>query len=574
MNHPRRNAFVLCLVALCVAPSACAHHDLAPSRNRDNNDSKVMPHLRQLFAAHPVWLSIASVENAPGVFPPGELSLVRRWELLDDQEDGLSKLVEVSSSSLSDAIERANREESGPRVAVINDQLFMEDFFARGETLPERAVARFVQLDAKRFELVLDDGRARITFMPAPNDYASADSHNRHPERDLGLWTTPFGPESEVFSYLRRRLEPNAHLPVLEGNFLHHDFKAQRRIAVRIDPNVPVRYHQAIAAALASWNAGFSSPLFSSLEVSDDTLDAGDCLSGFSLCFAWRGPAAISATGTSAYTQLSFDPHGGLILGGLITVVNDGNDPLTPMPAPLAARFARGALGWDELAETVARGAAFDLFEHPLPQALIEATLMHEIGHFNGFAHNFLARSDTTPAHPAHTVMSYPPFPVTHLVTDLGDQDRARLKLVYGGKDRVRGLEYCSTFDAMTPERGATGAFVKRAACDVYTLGDAADWYLRLARKAGETVFAEYPNLSNLPPTMVAVYRKLNQQRKMPPLNILTRLGFILTDKSTGALKPDAAKVHAALCGMTRDRLEIVKQLRFYHGYELTCPAE
>ncbi len=163
---------------------------------------------------------------------------------------------------------------------------------------------------------------------------------------------------------------------------------------------------------------------------------------------------------------------------------------------------------------------------------------------------------------------------MTHLVTALGDQDRARVALIYGGRKPGVRLEYCSTFDAMTSERDEAGAFGKKAACDIYTVGDAADWYLRLARRTGETVFADYPDLSNLPPAMVEVYRQLNRQKRMPPLNILTRLGFILTDKAAGKALPDAAKVRAALCGMKHERGEIAAQLRAYHGYELNCPAE
>ena len=63
-----------------------------------------------------------------------------------------------------------------------------------------------------------------------------------------------------------------------------------------------------------------------------------------------------------------------------------------------------------------------------------------------------------------------------------------------------------------------------------HTLGDSADWYLRLARRAGAGVFSDYPDLSTVPPAMTDAYRKLNTQRRMPPLNLLTRLGFILTD--------------------------------------------
>ncbi len=194
----------------------------------------------------------------------------------------------------------------------------------------------------------------------------------------------------------------------------------------------------------------------------------------------------------------------------------------------------------------------------------------------NGFGHNFLAVNSTTPQRPLATVMSYPPFAVADRTTTLAAGDRERLRRVYGGQAVLpaapSAADYCSTFAAIVPERDGDGYYRTLARCDVFTVGPPAGWYLRLARQGRAGVFTEFPDLSHLSEDMRQAYRRAASSRRLPPFNLLTRLGYVLADSSSSN---DAGRreITAYLCSLAQGRPRVAKQLLTYHRVTLDCAA-
>jgi hypothetical protein len=197
--------------------------------------------------------------------------------------------------------------------------------------------------------------------------------------------------------------------------------------------------------------------------------------------------------------------------------------------------------------------------------------MLHELGHFSGLAHNFLATKTTTPEHPTATIMTYPPFPFAHRALTLGDGDRARLAMIYRGETPPVALPYCSTLETLLPEKRGE-RFVKRAGCDMFTVGDPARWYVGLARVGKMGVFTTYPDLERQAPDVKRTVDELVRRRQQPPPNLLTRLGYILAD-ATAETEADRRDIQAYLCSLGAQRAAIEAQLATFHGVRLACGA-
>lgn len=515
------------------------------------------------------------LENGPGEFPPSDVAVVRKWEV--EEEDGRADALKPTfTSSFTGFIETLRDGEDPFATLDVTGSLDPEAFFPRAGYADALPIGKGPQqyavkdIDGKRFQIVINGGRGRVVFMPAPNDYTGAPPA---PERrETGVWTTPFGPESELLLYIGRMMREDGRndLPAWpDARYLHHDVKSRRHFGVALAPSFPEAHRPLVAKALAQWNAALGKEWFR-LDPKGAQTDPGACVSGFQLCLGWTGDQGIPMTGLSAFTELGFDPQSGLITGAVITVVNDVKEStLVPLTAEEAKRFS-GKGDLDAAAQAMTRYGEYEKKRHVDPKGYLEYLLLHEMGHVNGLAHNFFADPATHPAEPTSTVMTYVPFPVAHRASRIGPLDRERIDLVYKGREATTAeVSYCSTFATLVPARD--GDYVRKSPrCDLFTVGNPADWYVRIAKHARYGVFTEYPDTSHLPEPLRRALRDANERRRMPPLNVLTHLGYVLSERVSVSLK-DQDAVRAFLCGLKADRLAIEAQLRAHHGLDLRC---
>jgi hypothetical protein len=538
--------------------------------------------MRARLARHPVWLTVAILDHGPGTFPPAETSVVKKWEVVEEH-GRVARLRELFTSSFIGVFEKIHEDDDSVEAVEVGGTLDLAAFLpypGHGlEVARHFASDRYAyrDIDGRRFQLLVNGGRLRIVFMPAPNDYATARSPNGLP--DTGIWTTPFGAESEILTQVKRALiAEGQEVGPDEGVFLHHDLSVRRQVTVVMDRSFPPAMAAAATRAAAQWNRGFGRELFR-VDSRARAVDPAECQTGFKICLEWVGPADLPFTGANGYTNMAFDPQTGLIIGATVTIVNDDvQPPLAPMAAADRQKVTARRLDWDWIAGAMHRYGEWNRVRHPEPVAEVEYLLLHEFGHASGFGHNFYLTGTTTPAQPVSSVMSYPPFPVGYLATYLGASDLARLAVVYGkgdkGGDKGAALPppYCSTIDAMIPRQDKQGIYRKPPNCDLFTLGDQADWYIRLARHGRFGVFTGYPDLSHLSEELKAVYDEEAEKKRLPPLNLLTRLGFILGDASADRRNAaERARITSYLCSLTSLRAAITAQLETYHRVTLRC---
>jgi hypothetical protein len=418
----------------------------------------------------------------------------------------------------------------------------------------------------------------RVIFLPVPNDYQVATDQT--PKRPIGVWTTPFGPEGEIYGHLRRTLaaeneelsdefdETSEQFTMdWEGRYLHHDLKAKRRILVTYDDTVPVPFRASLAAAVKSWNDTLGGTHLQ-LEDKPQKIDVAECLSGFRLCVSWRGSAELEVSGASGFTEIAFDPLTGLITGGRIFVVNDGSGELKDPDKQFMARFAEPKL--EDVAAFVLDAKLSLGVRHPYPVEYFKYLFAHELGHFHGFGHDFTVEGGTSLKQPARSIMAYPVFPLAHRMTAPTALDKERVATVYRGASLRADARHCSTVEALGPVTGATG--MRRVeGCDIYVVGEPAEWYLTLAREGRFGVFTDYPELSQWSDDMRETYRGMLERGDTAPLNVLTHLGNLLAETGPSG---DAGrkKIRAYLCGLRQERMAITAQLRDFHDVTLTCP--
>ena len=110
---------------------------------------------------------------------------------------------------------------------------------------------------------------------------------------------------------------------------------------------------------------------------------------------------------------------------------------------------------------------------------MVLATLLHEIGHYNGFEHYFAGSNKGTLSSPSDTVMDYTPFANRHLLTDLGERDLKKISAIYRGSP-IDDEPICADSDVFGT-----------ANCKSMDIGDPAAWLIELARQGKDGVFTK-----------------------------------------------------------------------------------
>lgn len=530
--------------------------------------------LKVQLAQHREWLTISYFKNRRALFPPAELVGTKAWIIQDEDGRAVSMREKMTSSFLG-IMERMQGGEPFAARIDLDDDVDLHDLLPYREGV-ERVLFegvrseqyRFRSLSQGRFVLELDQSRGFVVFMPKPE--AGAKVQRGDARQQAGLWYAPFGPESEIFGFLVKLMgkkggrKQNAKARDLAGPYLHHD--AMRSIEVAVDPSFPQQNFAAIAPALDSWSQVSGRQLVLAKQ-SRQPLDPAECLSAYRLCLRWSGPPHVSFAGMSGFTNISFNPSSGEIIGGIITLINT-DKPTLHLPRDEAEKVRAGKVDLDYVAGKMLQHASMEKVLHPDAAAYLRYLLMHELGHYHGLAHNFYIDETTKPDQALPTVMGYPPFPIAHLTTDIGLADRQRLSLPRKKPGKVRLTPYCSTLEALAPDF-VQGIARRPAQCDVFAIGDEVDWYLSLARQADGGVFATYPDESHLPGELRELYQEAREERGLPPKNLLTRLSVVLLRRGESAAQQK--KVTDFLCAEPKLLHAIRTQLEKYANYRLRC---
>jgi hypothetical protein len=560
----------LLLLLAALLASGCAHFTTV---------EEVPPAFRERLGKHDEWLTVSSFDNPPGRFPPTELLGVKRWRVVKRRGEP-EALVEQMSSSFLGLLERLRTGEREAARLELDGPIDLTDLLptrsdAAAHAAPglRRDTYLFKSIDAERFELSINGGRGRIAFMPAPARSKTPRKLNARDRNRLGIWYAPFGPESEIFNFLTAMLEKDggakaaARVREMAGGFLHHDLT--RTVVVRVDPSFPEAFLPPLRQALGAWNDALGAAVFRLKPERGRRVGHADCVTGRSLCLRWQGSTAIPFTGMSGFTETAFDPQSGLIVGGLITLIND-DVPVRDLPAGESARIRDGTIDLQWVARSMHDYVQMNQVRHPAPERYLRYLLLHEIGHFNGLGHDFhIDRTAGVTDLPA-TVMGYPPYAVAHLVAKPGVNDEKRLDILYE-RAKAEQLPYCSTLEAMAPEMSG-GRAPKVEQCDLFALGDEAEWYMALARSGKSGVFTTYPDTSYLPDELRSLYQRMREARGLPPQNVLARLAQVLAGKSAEG-EPGRKRVRAYLCGQGQELARIRAQLQRFGKMRLDCSA-
>lgn len=386
-------------------------------------------------------------------------------------------------------------------------------------------------LNGNRIEAVNLTGDTHVIFLPSfssPADLIPVKS------QDLNIWTAPLGQAKQALAATIGLSKPDV-------GYLHHDLT--RTIIVVADVSFPERHLEALQASLLDWNKALGVDLFKLKNVRTP-IDVADCLSSRKLCIDWKGSAEIPWTGISGSTIHSFDPVSGLILGGVVTFTNGAEEStLNNSPAEVDRQFLLGDIDSNWVARIFLRKSEFASYRHPLPEIAIQSILEHEIGHYNGFAHNFLGSLSGTVDKPSATIMDYFPFPgIKNL--KIGRFDQEVINAVYKGATPTNEFQACSDF-----ERSGYKTIQKVAKCNAFDFGEPVNWYSTLANLSANGVFGKLEG---------------------DPNDFLYYLGAFLS-KDGGATEEEQKRVTEFLCSKADAIIAIKTELLQQWAVNLSC---
>jgi hypothetical protein len=179
-----------------------------------------------------------------------------------------------------------------------------------------------------------------------------------------------------------------------------------------------------------------------------------------------------------------------------------------------------------------------------MPGLAIQTILEHEIGHYNGFSHNFAGSNRGTEKKPSGSIMDYFPFPgIRHLA--FGQYDREVIGAVYQGITPSNDVPVCSDFE----KDGLDGVQPKIARCNAFDFGEPISWYQLLANSSPSGVFTKIDDAHD----------------------ILFYLGAFLA-KSSGVTHEEVSQVSQYLCQNGGELPQIIQEVERVWKTVLTCP--
>jgi len=232
----------------------------------------------------------------------------------------------------------------------------------------------------------------------------------------------------------------------------------------------------------------------------------------------------------------------------VITISNSANPDNLKQSRPDAIQKVKDCsadLNW--MASVYMRMSEFREYLHPEPSTIVQYLMLHEMGHFNGFSHNFVGSQNGTAQNPTDSIMEYIPFSTLVKPLKLGKLDHDLINLVYKHIQPPQDRPFCSDFDS-------TGGLPpnirkEKANCNTFDVGDSAEWYILLSKYGEDGIFSNDPTGG---------------------VSLLTKLGRFLLAES-GATEKQQQRVSEFLCGLKNDREKITNNLAEKLGTELRC---
>lgn len=329
------------------------------------------------------------------------------------------------------------------------------------------------------------------------------------------------------------------------SNFRSRVFK------VLFDVSFPQQYISATMAALGKWNTAFGYQAFPSV-YQIKNVDPSECYVTQTLCFRWKGSPVLAWSNLGGYSDASYDPLSGEVIGGIISISNEADGDLTPTSADLKTKVKNDELSLDDIAELYLSRSKMLKHKHPFPEDIIGSFMIHELGHFIGLAHNFAGSNGWVSRSAAKTAMDYLPFPAINFHSaNVQEWDRWAIEARRKNQQMPIGFEFCSDDEGDQVILSLAGRF-ENPHCKKEDLGSPIRWALALAEKSPQGLLGDDETLSGL-------------GKRFP---ILRHLGIFFFDK-----KPGAPGYEESLDYVCKNKTPLV-ELKFkqiFKGAELIC---
>ncbi|MGE0525934.1 MAG: hypothetical protein AB7G93_22070 [Bdellovibrionales bacterium] len=332
--------------------------------------------------------------------------------------------------------------------------------------------------------------------------------------------------------------------------FFNHPIRTETR-QVFVSQNFPNRYIDVLQKVLSQWNQLFGHDYY--LFAGKQNLDAVDCLSENILCIQWSGGEEFTWTGYHGTTTVTADPSSGRVLGGIIYLYNNADrsihrkgtvEELALVEDP--SSFAQVALGFSQLGK-------YSQILRPNSDGLVTSLLLHEMGHFFGWDHNFAGAWLGDPS--KGTVMGYPPFNLDAEFVHLGEIDKVNFQLLYGSRN-VPAMPFCGDLDIEPTYDGKIWR-KKIPECLMWSAGRSIDWLIANATILGlEQLVVGWD-----------VYKAIAPEDSRLG-SYLAALGFIAKD---GQYEMDRKKAQTYLCSESLLDPKVLPFLSEHLGLELNC---
>lgn len=532
--------------------------------------------LLEKISGNRVWLSYYYAKRRDGFERP-ETAVVKKWRVTKSAEQ-VTGLEEVTASTvIMDASDIDNAALTGSNTKLAStDPLDLNDFDVQYHGRMIVGTAQLRSTDTPRLLTdevhEIDDSQVFISsyeptaqtfvevrFAPAAPDDVVKESTDDS-SGTLGVWRAPFGPFKDA---LVEMSSPAKVRLAEDGPYLRHNLSGNKEYA--FTKRFPAKFRQAASRAVAQWNQALGKSFYQPASVDVDQVSiVSECLMRNKLCIDWEGPEDLPWFRPGGLASLAFDPQSGEISGGMVRIVNTADG------GPLSD----DTKGFDQnhdftLSEIVSMYIDKDSFlkiRNPNQEANITHVLLHELGHYHGMRHNFVASAGMPLKSPTRSVMDYLAHPIRQNVTSLGSWDIGVIRALYFSERTPADYQVCSDFDVWP--RVIDLKLHKNANCQYFDAGDPASFYLEVARQDPQGVFG--PGLQKV---LLSLYGDLiaHGRGKSDSGNVLATLGYFLQDGST-TTDTQKQEVTAFLCGLTADRRKISKQLVDEQGVNLTCP--
>ncbi len=334
---------------------------------------------------------------------------------------------------------------------------------------------------------------------------------------------------------------------------LNHDIRGNRRKVI-VNLEFPEIYIKTLRGVLDEWNSllGQSYFVFSGKQI----LNPVDCISDQILCIQWKGGERFTWTSFHGTTEQAADPGTGTVIGGIIYLFNDANETSVRDGTIAELALVENPKGLPEVALGFTQFAKYSQIWRRESFPLVKWLLLHEMGHFFGWNHNFAGAYSNQTALDPETVMGYPPFNLISKFDRLGPIDRKRFQAIYNEiQFKNNEIPFCGDLD-INPLFDGKSWSKKIPECLMWSAG-AADWI--------------YLNSQLLNPWQVVagwnVYQALTPKQNELGSFVAT-LGFIAKGSQSDI---ERAKATQYLCAMGANDPKILPFVAQQLGFEINC---